>query len=254
MFWFMNHGGGKAGFRPWELSSDVRVKDSRVVSVSYRLLIGDSPFFDTAIGVNLRSHLERPNEDSPNYAIEYFPRYGTRHVDVFMAPGALDEEILLAFHPQFKCIWGWKTCQFGAELLPEVMQLRARTQQLRAERLASKDPCPLKNMYFRVRDSYQVSIGTVGQQVTQDMGPPLTQKISYFEVGLKRILHQRKNWTTDAAWSLGSEDFETSIFEHVPKKGDELLIFDRSRDCYVLPASDQNIRAVEDALRQMDNP
>ncbi|MGH9693098.1 MAG: hypothetical protein ACRD5Z_03065, partial [Bryobacteraceae bacterium] len=123
-------------------------------------------------------------------------------------------------------------------------------EEIAAKKLQeSLDPCPVGNMYARLRDSGDVAMGVVTK--ISSFGKGKSALISTTQFLQRDPEHENDVDHIDdgsSEWPLSS--FDRRLFPSGVKRGTKVLLFTRSR-CDLIPATDENVSAAHAAMAKL---
>lgn len=253
--WLDRHGFFLLGLRPWGLSTWIKIGNNRIENAGYRLLFADRTLIGSGATIGAVNSMGQSDESQPDYRIHTGGRFGEHIIRVEFSPQASESYVSSAFSPDFSCAWAWHDCNSGWEVFPKLKEQyqvqESAYRQLRAE--TSDNPCPLQNMYSRVRDSGDVAIAKVSRVEKLTHYDGIIFYLSGFEY-LMRENASKPNLTIDSVpEKLGLADLNAKLFPTHPKVGDKVVLFAKSLECQIVPGTIDNIQAARSATAKLNN-
>lgn len=148
------------GIRYWNFSASVEIRQGKVHSVRYSLLVNDGSLASpgvSSIAVNSvhgfrTSYLDPSEDESPEYRVTTNFKWPDHSMRVDFTPDAPANLIQHAFAVRLGCIRSLRGCQTALELLPAAAEDYQRIRQATVARLISSNPCPNRILYRHARD------------------------------------------------------------------------------------------------------
>ena len=234
--WLLEHGGPYLGIRPWSVGVVLRLENGRIAEIHSGFMVFESGYGPGGELNNL-SRMPISSETSPDFRVGEYARYRDLIPHIQYTSLASSRVVSEAFEANFACVWGIRVCHSGYDLFPTWRSLSSGITEQDRLRQASADPCPVKNMRERVRDLDQIALGTVVNR-----GPAVLVRID-------RILRQRSQLWSQVSHDYETKDFDPRIFPTGVVEGSKVIIT-TGYECNPLPMNDENLRALELALKE----
>jgi hypothetical protein len=138
------------GLRFWSFSADIRLRQKKVHSLAYNLMVDDGTYdYPGLVNVWVRSvrgygsrNVSSTNDQSPEYRVTNYFKWPRLTLLVEFTPQAPNELTHHAFDIRLNCIWSIFGCQTARDLLPISWQDKEDIKNAALARLRSSNPCP----------------------------------------------------------------------------------------------------------------
>ena len=234
-FWIASYGGQYLGVRPWRAEVSLTIRNGSIEEIRSEVaFLGEHSLVGGEL--NGKTHMRFAYESSPDFRIWEYPRYRDQLPQLDYTSLAARQDIDAAFEASFLCIWKFVPCTSGYEVFPQWRDLSRRIEDDERAWESVADPCPSARMYAQVRDSDQIAIG----DVTLD-GPVETA------VHIDKMLRDTTQFPSVMRTRFPRTKIDHRIFGDRFAVGMKVILTS-SLDCNPLPASEANLKAMNDAL------
>lgn len=254
------------GFRYWDLIASVDFTSGKVSQFSYRLLLSPKPssFIGDAILIAVSSRDELAErqlswdvDESPNYFVYHGSKWTDLYTGVYFTRDAPRELAGHAFDLHLDCLWSLVGCRTANDLLPQAERDRVEIRRAALERLNGPNPCPLRILQRRARDTEDILLVEV-----KNASPKINEsefgayRLASFR--LLRVLKGKAERPLDSVWvnaeiQIGGMTARNSAIDLL-SPGERILLFSGAstnidEPCEAMAGTEGAVNTVVQGLR-----